>query len=78
MWQIFLYLAILIGGAAAGYFISGGRVRFIRGATRQREECPGCGAVGVDKDGTKGDAKIYECNTCRVFRYRVFPYDVNW
>lgn len=78
MWQIFVYLAVLIGGLAIGYFLSGGRVRFIRGATRQRQECPGCGIVGVDTDGTKGDAAIYECKACRVLKYRVFPYDVKW
>ncbi len=79
MWYILTQiLAPFIVGIAAGYFGSGGRVKFLRGATRQREECPGCGNVGEPTLGSRGDAEIYNCKTCRVLEYRVFPYNVNW
>ncbi len=78
MWKNLLYALILIGVFAFGWFVSGGRVKFLRGKTRQREECPGCGNVGENTVGGRGDAELYKCRTCRVHEYLVYPYDVDF
>ena len=78
MWKIVVYPLVVIVAGAFGFFASGGRVRFRRGATIQRDQCPGCGIVGENTDGTRGDAEIFRCGKCRVLDYLVYPYDVKW
>lgn len=43
---------------------------------QKRQECPGCGGIGQDTGGSRGDASIYKCGLCRVLEYLVYPYDL--